>query len=207
MSTTRHRSVIAHHLILTGYGHWLPNDLRGSGSEDFYDVKLAPLGPIHHGRKPPEEQPSRRELRHFYRKAEPLLNFPIIWFDDAKRQVVADAFREVISAERYAVYACAILSNHAHLVIRRHRDDALTMLSKLADASRLRLRFSHKKDIHPDHPVWSQRPYKVFLYTPDDVRGRVDYVSQNPLKEGLPEQHWDFVVVYDNWPQHKASAR
>ncbi|MDY7107909.1 MAG: hypothetical protein SYC29_04655 [Planctomycetota bacterium] len=206
MSTTRHRRVIAHHLILTGYGHWLPNDLRGSGSEDFYDVKLAPLGPIHHGRRPPEEQPSRDELRKFYRKAEPLLNFPIIWFDDAKRQVVADAFREVISAERYTVYACAILSNHAHLVIRRHRDDALTMLTKLADASRLRLR-PRKKTIDPDHPIWSQRPYKVFLYTAEDVRGRIEYVNRNPLREGLPEQHWDFVITYDNRPHHKQPAR
>jgi hypothetical protein len=113
---------------------------KGSGSEDFYDPKLAPLGPIHHGRRPPEEQPSRAELRDFHRRAAPLLNFETIWFDDAKRQVVADAFREVVCEERYTVYACAILSNHAHLVIRRHRDDALTMLTRLADASRLRLR-------------------------------------------------------------------
>ena len=38
------RQIIAHHLILTLYGHWPPNDLRGSGSEDFYDKKFAPLG-------------------------------------------------------------------------------------------------------------------------------------------------------------------
>jgi REP element-mobilizing transposase RayT len=198
--------VIAHHLILTGYGHWLPNDLRGSGSHEFYDPKLAPLGPIHHGRKPLREQPSRGELRDFYRKAEPLLNFPIIWFDDAKRQVLADAFREVVREQRYTVYACAILSNHAHLVIRRHRDDALTMLAQLAHAPRLRLR-PRKMTTDLEHPIWSQRPYKVFLYTPEDVHTRIDYVNRNPLKEGLPPQEWDFVAVYDDWPLHKQAVR
>ena len=157
--------------------------------------------------RPPEWQPSRGELRDFYRRAEPLLNHPIIWFDHAKRQVVAEAFREVVREERYTVYACAVLSNHAHLVIRRHRDDALTMLTRLADASRLRLRSPRKTTIHPDHPIWSQRPYNVFLYTPEDVRGRIDYVNHNPLKEGLPPQDWDFVAIYDNWPHHKQPAR
>lgn len=71
-SMTR-QPVLAHHLIWTLYGHWLPNDPRGSGSSSFIDEKLAPLGEIHQGRKPESEQPSRRELRTFQRHAEPLL--------------------------------------------------------------------------------------------------------------------------------------
>jgi hypothetical protein len=47
----------------------------------------------------------------------------------------------------------------------------------------------------------------VFLYTPEDVRGRIDYVRQNPLKHGLPRQDWDFIVNYDNWPHHKQAVR
>ncbi|HEX9660013.1 MAG TPA: hypothetical protein VGA18_06905, partial [Rhodothermales bacterium] len=44
-------SIIAHHLIWTLYGHWLPNDLRGSGSDVVRDPKLQPLGDVHQGRK------------------------------------------------------------------------------------------------------------------------------------------------------------
>jgi hypothetical protein len=36
----------------------------------------------------------------------------------------------------------------------------------------------------------------VFLYTSDDVLGRIDYVEQNPEKEGLPRQSWSFVTTY-----------
>ena len=61
--------------------------------------------------------------------------------------------------------------------------------------------------IDPEHPVWSQRPYVVFLNTPDEVVGRVDYIRKNPMKEGLPEQHWPFVQPYDGWPLYHKRAR
>ena len=63
-------SVIGYHLIWTLYGHWLANDLRGSGSEDVRDPKFAPLGTVHRGRKPEHLQPSRAELKEFFRKAQ-----------------------------------------------------------------------------------------------------------------------------------------
>jgi REP element-mobilizing transposase RayT len=197
-------AIIGHHLIWTLYGHWLPNDLRGSGSIEFYDEKFARLGPIHHGRKPKHLQPSREELREFYKQADPLLDFSRFWINDAKRQAIRDAFADVIAKRNCTVWACAILSNHAHLVIRRHRDDALAMWKAFADEAAIRLR--EFADVGMDHPVWATRPYKVFLRTPDEVRGRIQYVEVNPEKEGLPAQHYAFVQQYNNWPFHKTSA-
>ena len=54
--------ILAHHLIWTLYGHWPPNDLRGSGSDIVHDEELAALAPVHHGRKPPHLQPSRTQM-------------------------------------------------------------------------------------------------------------------------------------------------
>jgi REP element-mobilizing transposase RayT len=195
--------IIGHHLIWTLYGHWLANDLRGSGSRELYNEKFAKLGPIYHGRKPKHWQPSQAELKAFHREAEPLLNFQRFWIDDAKRQAIGRTFGQVASDKGYTVWACAILKNHAHMVIRRHRDDALRMWHAFADSSRLSL---HEfGNVNGKHPVWSTRPYKVFLRTPDEVRGRVTYVERNPEKEGLPEQRYDFVQSYNNWPLHKQS--
>ena len=195
------RRVIGVHLILTLYGHWGVNDPRGSGSMDFYDQKFEPLGSIHHGRK--RIQPARAELKEYHREHADLLNFPIFWLDDAKAQAVGGAIEEVIRERKYTCYACAICSNHVHLVIRTHRDDALTMLANFGEAIRTRLRLCFSNEISPHHPVVSARPYKVFLYTPDEVRGRIDYVEANPMKEGKPRQSWSFVTVYDNFPFHK----
>lgn len=201
--SARRPAIIAHHLLWTLYGHWVPNDLRGSGSREVASEKLAPLGPVHFGRKPDDEQPSRKELREFYTKAAPLLDHSVFWIDSAKRQAIGDAIGRVVVERNYTVWACAILSNHVHMVVRRHRDDALAIWHAVAEATGATLRVDG--GIAADHPVWAGRPYKVFLRTADEVRGRVTYVERNPEKEGLSRQHYEFVRMYDDWPFHKVS--
>lgn len=198
---TKRPSIIAHHLICTLYGHWLPNDLRGSGSEELRDLKFAVLGDIHHGRKPARMQPTKKELREFHKQAEPLLEFPRFWIDEAKRQAISEAISQVVSGHGYTVWACAILSNHVHMVIRRHRNDAVAMWNAIAESLRSALR--NFVVVGFEHPALAARPYKVFLHTPEEVRGRVEYVEGNPTKEGLPPQHFDFVESYNDWPLHK----
>lgn len=199
MARTHDRIIIAHHLIFHAYGQWLPNDPRGSGSTELRELKLEDLGEVHFGRK--QVQPPRAELRAFYRRAEPRLDYPTLWFDDAKRQALGDAFARVVSEQRYTVWGCAVLRNHAHLLVRRHRDQGRVIWTRFADSARDSLRLF--ADVPADHPVWSQRPYVVFLYTPEDVRRVVAYIAGNPVKEDLREQTWSFVKPYDNWPFRK----
>src|SRR4051794_4445380 len=104
---THRHIIIAHHLVLTGYGFWLPNDVRGSGSAVIRKDALRDLGPIHPGRK--KDQPSHEELKALYRAANPKLEFEPLWFDSAKRQAISDTFAQVIADFRYTVWACAIL--------------------------------------------------------------------------------------------------
>jgi REP element-mobilizing transposase RayT len=202
--SSRRPDLIAHHLIWTLYGHWLVNDLRGSGSSAIREEKFESLGPIFYGRKPARIQPSRQELKTFHKQAESLLKHPRFWIDDTKRQTIAEAFAEVIASRAYTVWACAVLKNHAHMVIRRHRDDATHMWRQLAETASVKLR--QFVDISADHPVWFSRPYKVFLKTPDEVRGRIAYVELNPEKEGLSRQQYAFVQQYNNWPFHKIKS-
>src|SRR2546421_522586 len=82
--------ILAQHIILTGYGHWLPNDPRGSGSIELRKPALEDLGPIHHGRK--KIQPPRSELKTFYRDALSKLQYQPLWFNPAMRQAIAEAF-------------------------------------------------------------------------------------------------------------------
>ncbi len=196
-------SAIASHLILHGYGHWLPNDPRGSGSEELREAKFADLGPIHHGRK--RVQPPRDELRRFCRAAAPRLEFPLLWLDDAKRQAVGESFARVAASRRYTVWACAILGNHAHLCVRRHRDDPAMIWRALAEEAGTSLR--RFADVSDDHPIWSNRPYKVYLKTSHDVKRVVAYIEQNPVKEELAAQSWSFVTAYDGWPHARSAAR
>jgi len=83
---------------------------------------------------------------------------------------------------------------NAHAVVRTHRDRSEVIWDALAHATREAARSIG--GIAPAHPVWSHRPYKVYLYTPEQVVDRIDYVLKNPEKEGLARQSWWFVKPY-----------
>lgn len=194
-----HPLVIGYHLIWTGYGWWLPNDPRGSGSDTVCTDILAELGDVHHGRKP--VQPPGREVREFYARAAPLLQHPLLKFDAPARDLIAAGFAAAVAAERYTCYACVVMPDHVHLVVRKHRHTAEEMAANLMAASRAELIAAG--GVPPDHPVWvSGTPWAVFLGHPDDVRRTIRYVERNPLPLGLPVQRWPFVTPYDDWPLH-----
>ncbi|MFI4859394.1 MAG: transposase [Phycisphaerales bacterium JB063] len=191
--------VIAHHLIWTTYGSWLPNDPRGSGSHDVRRVDLQPLGESHLGRK--RIQPAGPEIRAFYEQAIPQLQHNVYTFNATETECVANAFAEVVLRERYTCYACAVMPDHVHLLIRKHKHTAETMIDNLKQQSRLRLSAAFPKYHH--HPTWTAgHGWQVFLEHPDDIERTIRYVEKNPDGMRLPRQHWPFVTAYDRWPLH-----
>jgi REP element-mobilizing transposase RayT len=187
--------VAAYHLIWTIYGVWLPNDPRGSGSQEVRAELLKELGAIHYGRK--KIQPASAVIRKFYEQAKPKLKFKITPFDDDEIALVAQVFNEVIRKERYTCYGCAIMPDHVHLVIRKHRDKAEEMIQKLQDATWNPV--LQTKNRPSDHPVWGGLGWKVYLDTRADIERTVRYVDLNPEKDGMQPQEWEFVTAYDGW--------
>src|SRR5438105_3071889 len=88
--------------------------------------------------------------------------------DDATRQAIGDSIGRGVRAKGYTVWACAVLKNHVRLCVRRHRDDAKTIWNGFTKGTCAGLRLF--ADVPGAHPIWSERPYKVYLYTPDDMR-------------------------------------
>src|SRR5688572_23173092 len=129
--------VIAHHLIWVLNGWWLPNDPRGSTSHFIESDVIFELGNLHYGRK--KVQPCSREIREFYDVAAPKLKHKLLKLSPEDVVVVADAFADVIQAARYTCYACAIMPDHIHMVVRKHRDLAEEMIERFQNASRLAL--------------------------------------------------------------------
>ncbi len=195
--------VIAYHLIWTAYGWWLPNDPRGSTSKTVASSGIAALGDVHFGRR--KMQPAGHVVREFYDRASQTLKHELLEVRNEAVVVVGEAFAQVIAARQYTCYACAIMPDHVHILIRKHRDTAEEMIGALQIASRNAL---VSQGIRPsEHPVWtSGSGWKVFLDHPDVVERTIRYVEKNPLEIGLPKQHWPFVTKYDRWPLHKGHS-
>jgi REP element-mobilizing transposase RayT len=191
----RKRTVAGFHLIWTAYGWWLPNDPRGSSSHEIRVEKIADLGPLHFGRK--TIQPSGNEIKEFYQNAADVLTHPLLTFTDQEIDLIGVSFDRVIQEHHYTCYECAIMPDHVHILIRKHRDSAEMMIENLQQASRQDLiNHGHRA---PTHPVWGGPGWKAFLYKQEDFVRVIEYVRNNPLKIGKPRQRWGFVKEYDGW--------
>ena len=189
--------IAGHHLIWTVYGYWLPNDPRGSTSREIRSVEIAKLGELHFGRR--KVQPSGKELNTFRAEAAEVLKYPLLNFSEEEFGAIGESFAEVIRKANYTCYACAIMPDHVHLLIRKHRDQADQMIEKLQDASRLAVLAKAQASRAADHPVWGGPGWKVFLRSREAMERTVRYIENNPVKIGRPLQHWKFVRPYDGW--------
>jgi REP element-mobilizing transposase RayT len=129
----------------------------------------------------------------------------VVRFDVSQIQEVASAFAIVISRHRYTCYACAIMPDHVHSVIRKHRHRGEEMIEHFQRQSRLENCLVGS--LPSSHPVWTKGGWNRFLDSPNAIHGRIRYVADNPEKAGLPRQTWPFVVAYDGWPFHKRPPR
>jgi REP element-mobilizing transposase RayT len=198
MTTSGKPIVIAHHIMWTLYGWWLPNDPRGSTSRTIRNDLIAELGELHFGRK--ALQPAGKDIRTFYEQAASILKYPLRSFAPKDFSLVAEAIAHAINECKYTCYACAIMPDHVHLLIRKHRDLAEAMIEKIQALSRKRLIEIGLRNA--DHPTWTRGGWKVFLDHPDEVWRTIRYIENNPVKIRLPMQRWSFVKTYDNWPLH-----
>jgi REP-associated tyrosine transposase len=154
------------------------------------------LGEIHYGRK--KVQPPRDTVRAFYARAEEQLQFAVVRFNAEQIDVVGEVMGAAIAEFGYTSYACAVLPDHVHLLIRKHRHRAEQMIENLQRSSRLRL--SKNEVIPAHHPVWTQGGWRGFLDSQQRVRTVIRYIEDNPARGGLAAQHWPFVAPYDGWP-------
>jgi len=191
--------VIAYHLIWTVYGWWLPNDPRGSTSRTVASDRIAQLGEHHFGRK--RTQPRSRDVRAFYERAATELKHPLLQLDRAAIDTVAESFADTITAQKYTCWACAIMPDHVHILIRKHRDTAEQMIERLQNGARDAVIGRGMRD--GDHPVWTDGAgWSTFLDHPNDVERTIGYIRRKPPSMRLPDQHWSFVKPYDRWPLH-----
>jgi len=197
--------VLAHHLIFTAYGFWLPNDPRGSWSALVRSWELYFFG------GPATKVTTRRSIaaaphdRALREAQKELLQYDPVHFNENQIQAVARGFARAIEESSYEVHACSILPEHAHIVVGRHHNLAERMIGhfKTRAVQQLTADGLHPfQDFPRDKvgrlpPPWTSRGWKVFLDTLDDIVRSVEYVECNPEKQGRPRQLGSFIRPFN----------
>ncbi|MEI7835302.1 MAG: transposase [Planctomycetota bacterium] len=196
--------VIASHVIFSAYGFWLPNDPRGSWSEFVRSWDLFRFGPA---TKTTERRSVARKEHDIRARlaAKEALQYPPVKFTGLQALAVGRGMGEYAAKAHLAIWACAIVPDHVHMVVARHRLSVEQIVIQLKGAATRRLL---EEDIHPlsrfvpagvrPPKAFGKGQWKVFLNTPDDIARAISYVDNNPLRENLPAQSWSFVTSYSS---------
>ena len=185
--------VLAHHLILTFYGFWLPNDPRGSWSDRVRKYELKAFGPATkvNTRRSLAREPFDPDLCDAMRYA---LKYRPVRINGEQARLVVSGFAQACVEANYTAHACAILPNHAHLVIARNDRPIEKIASHLKARATRRLNAANRNPL-PRSP-WAKGQWAVYLNDETSVKRAIAYTQNNPTKDGLKPQQWKFVQPY-----------
>ncbi len=191
--------VLAYHVVFGTYGFWLPNDPPGSNSTAVWAGHLLDFGGATHvrDRRSHADDPHDRSLRLAAKRS---LLYPPVRFSGLQARAVARGFARCVLRTGAVVLACAIMPDHVHMVVARHRYEVEKLVTLLnGDATRQLA----AESIHPlvgetnvrgsTPSPWAASCRKVFLFTEPDIHRTISYVKLNPTKQGKPVQSWKFV--------------
>ena len=187
---------------MTAYGFWLPNDLRGSWSDFVRRRDLLQFGRATktNARASVAHHTSDFSVRAAARN---MLQYPAVTFDGRQAFAIANGFGDVVHRTCCAIFACAVMPDHVHLVVGRHSYDIQQLANLLKGGATARLR---KEGLDPlgafvkpngrTPSPWSEGLWKVWLDSAEDVQRSIAYTNGNPVRAGLKPQRWRFVQEY-----------
>ena len=195
--------VLGHHVVITAYGFWLPNDPRGSWSEFVRSWELLRFGKATKidTRRSVASIPHDQDGRLAAKRA---LKDPPVHFSGVQARAIGRGFAQFVERSGITVWACVILPEHAHLVIARHDYPVERAVNLLKGQSTRQL---IQEGVHPlaafptstgrMPKAWGRGHWSVFLDSDSGIRRAIRYVRDNPAKEGKRPQRWSFVAPFD----------
>ena len=195
--------VYASHVIFGAYGFWLPNDPRGSWSDFVGAWELFRFGKATKtdSRLSTAGDPHDEEARLAAKQA---LKYPPVQFTGQQARAIGQGFAALARKSQVTIWACSIMPEHVHLVIARHENRVEQIVNLLKGAATRQI---IGEGLHPlarlvgpngkPPHMWARGLWKVFLDSTEGLVKAIEYVKENPSKEGLPMQAWSFVTGFD----------
>lgn len=195
---SEYRPVLAHHLILTCHGFWLPNDPRGSGSLDVWADALKPFGPATYVNSRRSVASHSHDVQR-RRAAKAALKRPPVRLTGRQAAAAARGVGIYLRYHHLTCLAFSIMPDHLHLVLQQnplsiHRISVGIKAEITVSLVHAGLHPYQNHDPEKRPKVWARGERKVFLFDQKSIDRSIRYVNDNPIKTGLKPQRWSFVT-------------
>jgi REP element-mobilizing transposase RayT len=169
---------IGYHIVISGYGLWLPGDERGHWSE-AWDAQIGYIEPhtLHVG------DPVR------LRMAEERQKHPPVRLTAAMQVIVADTIAGCRAKSDWQIAAASIESTHTHLLLtytERDIDDTVKWLKDQATKA------IHCETAHAG-PVWCKGRWRSYLFDADVWRNTRHYIEHHNDRRGVGPRPYAFI--------------
>ncbi len=172
-------STIGYHVVVSGYGLWLPGDDRGSWSE-AWDAQIGFHQPhtLHPG------DPARRRI------AAERMQGPPVRLSEAMMRLWCDVLRDCAKASAWDVAALSVEPTHTHLLFTVSDRPIDTTIKWLKDRATKAI---HRHTDH-DGPVWCEGRWRSYIFDTTTWVNTWDYIESHNVRRGLRPRPYDFVV-------------
>jgi len=116
------------------------------------------------------------------------------------RSFAGEGARAALAAPRIRLHAVVIMPDHVHLLLSPLRDGEgwpfplVDILQCLKSATAHRI----NKVLHHSGPVWEEESFDHILRSDESLKGKCEYIRQNPVKAGLVRRPEDYPWLWVN---------
>ena len=116
------------------------------------------------------------------------------------RSFAGERDRAALAAPRIHLHAVVIMPDHVHLLLSPLRDGEgwpfplVDILQCLKSATAHRI----NNVLHHSGPVWEEESFDHILRSDESLKGKCEYIRQNPVKAGLVRRPEDYPWLWVN---------
>jgi len=169
---------LGYHVVVSGYGLWLPGDERGHWSEAWDEqVGFVELHTLHAG------DPIRKRM------AEERQKHPPVTLNAALRDVVSNTIARCHRESEWLIAAASIESTHSHLLLTYTERDIDNTVKWIKD---LTTKAIHQATKHTG-PVWCKGRWRSFVFDPLAWRNTRQYIERHNQRRGSGPRPYPFI--------------
>jgi REP element-mobilizing transposase RayT len=174
------RRTLGYHIVISGYGLWLPGDDRGHWSE-AWDDELGYIEPhmLHAG------DPVRKRM------AEERQKQPPVRLDEAMQLVVVDTISRCRVESDWRIAAASIEATHVHLLMTYTERDIDNTVKWLKDQMTKAI---HRQTSHHG-PVWCKGRWRSFIYELAAWQNAQAYIERHNVRRGVGARPYAFIEL------------
>lgn len=169
---------LGYHIVISGFGLWLPGDDRGHWSE-AWDTELGFVEPhtLHAG------DPVRRRM------AEERQQHPAVRLNAEMLGIVIDTVGRCKATSDWQIAAASIEPTHSHLLITYSDRDIDNTVKWLKDQTTKAIH----RETHHAGPVWCKGSWRSFIYDPEAWQNAQRYVERHNERRGVGPRPYPFL--------------